>query len=332
MRSKLRLLERLRREFSWTLALAFVAAGAALALLLHEGAADFDRRDFVKSADDRRLAYETQGQGPPLVALAGGPGISHHGFHPYLGLLGRQATVVYFDPRGRGESDSAPSYRVADDVRDLDALRRGLRLARMDLLGVSYGAHLAVAYALEHPRAVRKLVLVSPVVGRSAWEAHLKALIEAPGMQAILARIREKKGAVLLSHPGSREQIIRALLPLYWCDPTNSHAHLSVFRSRHRIMWQNFEVYESIVGRPFGTLNGDLSGSTIERRLAQIEAPTLLVHGGCDQVIPKGHVRWLEKQLPRARRVFFPTSGHSPFIDQAAAFTDEVGEFLSAQE
>lgn len=154
------LFRRLQQYFSPRLALVFLAVGVVTGLLVHFLSSDYDHRGYVWSADDLplRLVFETQGQGPPLVALAGGPGISHHAFHPYLGHLGAQAKVIYFDPRGRGDSDPASTYTVADDVRDLESLREGLRLDRLDLLGVSYGAHLALCYALEHPQAVRKLL------------------------------------------------------------------------------------------------------------------------------------------------------------------------------
>lgn len=107
------------------MALAFVAVGILAGGVTHFARRDFDRRGFVRSADGLRLAYEVQGEGWPLVALAGGPGISHHGFHPYLSRLRRAARIVYFDPRGRGDSDSSAAYSVAADVADLEALRTG---------------------------------------------------------------------------------------------------------------------------------------------------------------------------------------------------------------
>jgi proline iminopeptidase len=316
-------------SFSWPLALGLVGSGAAAALLVHFLRVDFDRHGFIESADDLRISFETQGHGPPLVALAGGPGMSHHGFHPYLRPLTDRATVIYVDLRGRGESDEADGYRVADDVRDLQSLRRSLGLSPMALLGVSYGAHLAVAYTLEHPAAVHKLILVSPIVGRSAWEAHLQTLLSAPGMEETLSAIKKRHGDVLLSHRASGREIVRTLAPLYWCDPADRRPRASVFRPWHRIARQNFEVYESIVGRPFGFLNGDLKDARIESRLSEIEAPALLIQGACDGVVPEDHVRWLESTLPNAQRLLLPESGHTPFLDQPLLFVEHVRRFLA---
>jgi proline iminopeptidase len=263
-----------------------------------------------------------------LVVLSGGPGISHHCFHPYLERLGQHATVIYFDPRGRGASESASSYSVRDDVSDLDALRNALELGRIDLIGVSYGAHLALAFATEYPQHVRKLVLVSPVVGCSAWEAHLKILTAAPGMERILSRFEKEQREALLSDVDTSEDIVRALLPLYWCRPEDSKRHSSPSRHRHRIASQNFDVYESIIGRPFGELNGDMATSRIESRLDTIEDAVLIIQGECDRVVPEGHVDWLVRQLPRARKKIIKEAGHSPYVDQRQRFVGVVVEFL----
>jgi proline iminopeptidase len=324
----LTVLQNLRRNFSWRIALGFLVASILFAALFELGRRDYERSGFVRGPEGLWLAYEMEGQGPPLIALAGGPGISHHGFHPYLSLLRDAATLVYFDGRGRGESDPAPSYRVADDVRDLETVREALGLGEIDLLGVSYGAHLALAYALEYPAGVRRLVLVSPVVGRDGWREHLRLLAEAPGMTATLARVRKDRGEVRLSHASTRARIAETLQPLYWCTERAGRRAGSVFRPWHRIARQNFDVYEAIVGRPFPELNGDLSDSTVGERLAEVRAPVLVVLGGCDRVAPPDEVRRLVERLPRACLAFLPDAGHSPFIEAPEAFASRVREWL----
>jgi proline iminopeptidase len=89
-----------------------------------------------------RLWYESEGQGPALVLVAGGPGSSHEYFHPYFTPLAAHYRVVYFDAFGRGKSDKAakPSeYSFARDVDDLEGLRAALKLGRISVFGHSYG-------------------------------------------------------------------------------------------------------------------------------------------------------------------------------------------------
>lgn len=319
------------RPFSWPLALGLIAIGITAASVRQLWLCDYDEAGFVRSADGLRLAWESQGRGRPLVALAGGPGVSHHGFHPYLGPLSRASRVIYFDPRGRGTSDAAQSYRVADDVADVEALRAGLGLGGLDLLGVSYGAHLAAAYALEHPRAVRALVLVSPIVGEAAWRSHLEALAAAPGMARTLSRVRRERGEVRLSDRATMAALIEALLPLYWCD-TRAARRGSVFRPRHHLPRQNLHVYEDLVGQPFPGLNGDLARSPLDHRLGALRVPVLIVQGACDRAVPDAPVQSLERALPAARRVVLPQSGHAPFVEQPRRFVEEVSAFLRSME
>lgn len=289
----------------------------------------FDSKGVVSSRDGLRLVYEAQGEGPTLVALAGGPGISHHGFHPYLGLLRQAARVVYFDPGGRGDSDPAGSYSVSADVAAVETLRLGLRLDRLDLLGASYGAHLVVAYALAHPEAARRLVLVSPIVGASAWQRHLRAAAGAPGMDALLGQIRAARGEVRLTDRSSFEGIAERLAPLYRCQAGGWRRLSAAFRPRHHLPRQNAHVCEAIVGQPFPQLNGDLARSDVEQRLGEVRAPTLIVQGGCDRAAPQESIAELARALPRARHVVLPRSGHAPFADQADRFAEEVTRFLA---
>src|SRR5271155_1774375 len=76
-----------------------------------------------------RLWYETEGQGEPLILIAGGPGDSHAVFHPFFSRLADSRRVVYFDAFGVGKSSRARSkkeYSFARDVEDLEGLRKAL--------------------------------------------------------------------------------------------------------------------------------------------------------------------------------------------------------------
>src|SRR5580700_4771551 len=114
--------------------------------------------------DGTKLAYHVQGEGAPLVCVPGGPMRDS----VYLGDLGGLAAgrrLIMLDLRGTGQSavpaDPA-SYRCDRLVDDVAALQDHLGLDRMDLLGHSAGANIAVMYAARHPSLVSKLALVAP--------------------------------------------------------------------------------------------------------------------------------------------------------------------------
>ena len=318
----------LREAFSLHILIVFLLLGSIAAFVWDRLEGPRYRTLWLSSTYGLRIAYEMAGQGPPLLLLAGGPGISHHGFHPYVTPLERSYTLVYFDPRGRGASDRARDYDVSGDVDDIEALRQHLALTSLDLLGISYGAHLAVAYTVAHPQRVRKLVLVSPIVGRTAWQEHLQKLVSAPGMKGVLEGRDDEEGRARISDRGNARRILKVLMPLYGCDL--EAAPMSIFRARHHIARQNFEVYEALVGEDFGKLTGDLASSPLEERLGSIAAETLIMEGACDGVIPVGHAEWLATVIPKAKRIEFTASGHSPFIEETERFLRKVAGFLGA--
>ncbi len=127
--------------------------------------------------------------GPPdcrrgMVALHGGPGVSHEALRALDALAGEDRCVVYFDQRGGGGSTGpAGPWTAADLAADVDAVRAWWGFRQVDVVGHSWGAYLAALYAAEHPRRVASLVYSSPApltpAGWTAFERAMHARIAA---------------------------------------------------------------------------------------------------------------------------------------------------------
>ncbi|MFJ2924565.1 alpha/beta fold hydrolase [Streptomyces massasporeus] len=116
--------------------------------------------------DGTVLTYHVTGEGPPLLCLPGGP-MQDSVYLGDLGGLTAHRTLIRLDLRGTGHSTvprDPASYRCDRQVGDVEALRAELGLERVDLLGHSAGANLAVLYAARHPERVGQLALVTPSV------------------------------------------------------------------------------------------------------------------------------------------------------------------------
>ena len=87
----------------------------------------------------------------PVVLLNGGPGATHHYFHPWFSRAKDFARVIYYDQRGCGLSDYNPGagYSVFQAVEDLEQLRRALEIDQWVVAGHSYGGYLAQQYAVQ---------------------------------------------------------------------------------------------------------------------------------------------------------------------------------------
>src|SRR5215831_11737854 len=110
------------------------------------------------------IYYKAFGSGPPLLILHGGPGASHDYFLPHLAPLARKNRLVFIDERGGGKSpklENPADYTVENMVEDAEAVRKVLRLGKINLLGHSCGGVLAQAYALKYQANLKHLVLCS---------------------------------------------------------------------------------------------------------------------------------------------------------------------------
>jgi pimeloyl-ACP methyl ester carboxylesterase/DNA-binding CsgD family transcriptional regulator len=120
---------------------------------------------FCKAPDGARIAVATMGKGPPLLRAT--HWLSHVEFDGrspvwthWLRELSREHTYIRYDQRGCGLSDWAPPS-VSFDARvgDIEAVVDALGLKRFDLLGMSQGGAIAIAYTARHPERVSRLVL-----------------------------------------------------------------------------------------------------------------------------------------------------------------------------
>jgi pimeloyl-ACP methyl ester carboxylesterase len=132
------------------------------------------------------LHYETYGEGEPLILLHGGVG-SIEMFGEVIPLLaeGRQVIAVDLQAHGRtADVDRPLSYATMAD--DIAALIEHLGLEQADVMGYSLGGGVALRTAIQHPKVVRKLVLVSTTFSQDGWYPEILA-----GMSAMNAEAAE---------------------------------------------------------------------------------------------------------------------------------------------
>src|SRR5438309_8045682 len=111
------------------------------------------------------LYVRERGEGLPVVVLHGGPDFDRRYLLPDLDRLAAFLRLMYYDQRGRGLSAAgvrAEDVSMSSEMDDLDALRRRLGVETWAVLGHSWGAVLAIEYAVRHPERVSHLVLMNP--------------------------------------------------------------------------------------------------------------------------------------------------------------------------
>lgn len=153
------------RPVLWTLLVAAAALMAAVALPLQASAAQPAGLKPVKTgtiaANGVNYHYRVYGKGEPLLLLHGGLGQVEM-FGPVLGLLAKNRQVIGVDLHGHGRTALGErDISLVDMGNDMPVILRALGHDKVDVLGYSMGAGVALRLAVQHPDKVRRLVLAS---------------------------------------------------------------------------------------------------------------------------------------------------------------------------
>lgn len=259
------------------------------------------------------------GAGPETVVLHGGPGAHHDYLLPGFDRLATGRTLIYYDQRGGGRSAVARDVPVGwrEQVNDLEALRDVWGLEQLTLAGYSWGALLALLYAVTYPARVARLALISPApaaqVERLGYEAALAARSNTPELQAERAQL-QASGLRSRNLVEYNQRLFELAVAGYFHDPARA-AELTPFRVTGRTQQ---EVWNSL-GADFD----------LRPALKQLALPALVVHGD-DDPIPLVTAAATADAL-RAPLVVLPNCGHVPYVEALEEFVAALDPFLPRQ-
>ena len=260
-----------------------------------------------------RLEARAAGTGPPLLLLHGftGRGAS---WASHLAAFRRRHRTIVVDLLGHGRSDAPTDparHAVECQADDLAALLARLDAIPADVLGYSMGARIALRLALDHPAAVRRLVLESPSAGiadaderaaRRARDDALAATIERGGIPAFVDRWE--------AQPIFTSQV--ALSPA-------ARRRLRAQRLANRV--------EGLAASLRGAGQG--IAHPVGGELGVVHAPALVIAGALDAT-GRRRAEAVAVALPDARFAIVEGSGHAPHLERPAAFRRLVSAFLDA--
>ncbi|MFD3496681.1 alpha/beta fold hydrolase [Streptomyces sp. NPDC058678] len=263
--------------------------------------------------DGTRLAYHVSGDGPPLICLPGGP-MQDSVYLGGLGGLTTHRTLIRLDLRGTGRSatpDDPASYRCDRLVDDVEALREELGLDRVDLLGHSAGANLAVLYTARHRDRVARLALVTPSVYAVGVEVTAEDRLGTARLRrdepwftpayTALEAITAGRAA-----PGDWE----AVAPFWfarWDDEAKA--------VREAEAKQRNDDAAAVYGS-----EGAFDPAATRAALAGFVAPVLVLAGEVDVAAPPRAVAEYARLFPNAEPVVQPGAAHFPWLDDAGRF------------
>jgi pimeloyl-ACP methyl ester carboxylesterase len=270
----------------------------------------------LKTSDGRTLAYNLVGSGPMLVCHPGGPGFAGAELGD-LGGLSSTRTLVLLDPRATGDSDPASDYSLDGYAADLDELRAHLGLTRMDLLGFSHGAIVAIHYAARHPDGLDRLVLAGGLAAftdevKRFAEEYIESKSDEPWHDDAVDALAEEENGELDDLAG----LWQREAPLYFAQWDERYRPIMV------------DISRGASGAPLAEFNE--VGFDVRGELADIRARTLVVSGAQDFVCGPPAAQELARGIADAQLVMIQDTGHMMFIEQPDAFRNAVEGFLAA--
>ena len=245
----------------------------------------------------------------PAVILLHGFGASLETWEPWAQDLSANFRVIRLDLPGFGLTgpDPAGDYSDARGGRILLGLMDQLGIARASLIGNSLGGRIAWNFAADHPSRVERLVLISPDGFASPGFDYDKAP-ETPLVMRALPYVAPRS-------------MLRGNLAAAYADP---EALSEATVTRYRDMMLAPCVRRAILARMAQTILRDPAPA-----LARIAAPTLLLWGEKDGMIPVSNAADYLRHLPEATLVRLPKLGHVPFEEDPPISLPPVKHFLS---
>jgi proline iminopeptidase len=275
-----------------------------------------------------RIYFETEGEGPAVFVVPGGPGVGHAHYHPWFSRLAEGHTVVYFDHLGTGRSErlADPSlYTIPLYAEAIEGLRTHLNLEQISLVGLSFGGMPAIQYAFAHPERLERLVLSNAQASARTWqEGNIDNLNhelrnQDPEAWAEIVALRE---AGILSLDARYQELLEpAVERMEWFDPERRPV-------LERDPEERFElaVYEAFVGPdPEWEVAGTMA--SFDPTLEAQDTPTLVVTGRHDRVTPPRIAAVVAAALS-SELVVFEHSAHRPWAEEPDGYFERVAAFL----
>ena len=303
-------------------------------------------RGVLGVSDGNAISWEVSGspKGKPAVLLHGGPG---QGTSPHMrrGFDPEKYRIILFDQRGCGgstphASDPSTEMRLNTTdhlVADMEALREHLGVDRWLVVGGSWGATLAVAYAERHPSRVSELVLHTVTTGRRSeaeWLYGGLARIFPEAAERFRSHVPEAQAGDVIAAYARRmehaDESVRLLAARAWCDW--EEAALSLEPTPTAGLYTTLSTEETLAFARICTHylhhGAWLEEGALIRDAGRLsEIPGVLIHGRRDLTCPVETAVLLARAWPGSKLIILDDAGHLGSDSKRRALLDALDGF-----
>jgi len=255
---------------------------------------------------DVRCYYELMGRGDPVLFIPG-LGATCEVWQPGAAALASEFQLILCDNRGIGRSVAKrPARTLSCYTSDLVELLDHLQIDRAHVIGMSLGGIVAQRFAIDHPSRVDRLVLISST---NRTTPYLK------GVSALLAMAMRKM---------PWEFFVRTIEVL-GTGPQFLDANAQEVERRIGARSECPGAREA-VARQLQCFAEDGGESDVSR----IAAPTLVIAGDHDSLIPSTYARQMAREIPGARFALIKNTGHNPLAERPSTVVAHITRFLKS--
>jgi 3-oxoadipate enol-lactonase len=253
-----------------------------------------------------KIYWDEQGTGAPVLLIMGlgYPSAMWHRTRPALAASYR---TIALDNRGVGQSDVTPGpYSIALMASDAAAVLDAAGVSAAHVFGVSMGGMIAQEFALQYAGRVQSLILGCTAAGGPNAKRAEPAAIEMLKASSQMSREQAAEAAIpFIYHAATPRCLIDEDIAKRRAWPPKPAGYLAQLQAI--LAWESFS------------------------RLPQITAPTLVIHGKADRLVPPGNGELIAARIPGSKLVLLERASHLFSTDQPEAAQKAIFEFLASQ-
>lgn len=279
--------------------------------------------DFNTKIDSLDIHYSIKGSGPAM--FVGHLNSGKIGYEKTLSALEERFTMIYYDPRGTGASESPKTlkgYQYAYLVTEIDLLRQHLELDQIWIFGHSDQSEIAMEYAIDYPNHTQGLILSGThfVEEKNTEFMELRSFENERRKDPWFDQVI-KDWEYQITFKTQTDSLGRDLTyaPLkWWCyDSVSAQKVIPIYdlitragrrkKVNGKAPFSTTEERQQLYDRIY----------TYQKHYQEIECPTLILQGEYDTNNPPKLVQKLSQKIPNTTLIMVPKAGHFPWVEQA---------------
>ncbi|MFA5525914.1 MAG: alpha/beta hydrolase [Acholeplasmataceae bacterium] len=260
----------------------------------------------------RSIYYDVQGEGKPILIL-NGIMMSTKSWEPFVSSFSDKNMFIRLDFIDQGQSDRLTNslYMQELQVEIIMTLLHELNLAKVNVVGISYGGEIAVKLAYLHPHVIDRLVLFNTTSYTSPWLAEIG------------------HSWINIGKTRNGQNYYQATIPIIY-SPSFYEKRLDWMKKREAYLIPIFSNPEFLDAMERLTLSAESYDA--REYLSKITAPTLIVSGDEDYLTPLADQKKLHQAIKGSYHVILPGVGHASMYEVPMLFVTIVLGFINAKD